>query len=156
MLLSATITRLPRVASILPSGIVGKGGQLDEALGGIHFEAAIALAGRVMEAAGVAIIVLGAAIATVRFAAGSRSGGGGDGDGRFRAYRQGLGQAILLGLEFLVAGDIIRTVAVEPDLESLAVLAGIVLIRTFLSCSLEVEITGRWPWQQGQEAGRTL
>ena len=65
----------------------------------------------------------------------------------YRLFREQLGRAILLGLEFLVAADIIRTVAVTPDAESVAVLAGIVLIRTFLSFSLEVEITGRWPWQ---------
>lgn len=66
----------------------------------------------------------------------------------YREYRQLLGRSILLGLELLVAADIIRTVAVTPTLESLAVLAGIVLIRTFLSFSLELEITGRWPWQK--------
>ena len=64
------------------------------------------------------------------------------------AFRSSLGRSILLGLEFLVAADIINTVAIEPTLDSLAVLAGIVLIRTFLSWSLEVEIEGRWPWQQ--------
>jgi uncharacterized membrane protein len=53
-------------------------------------------------------------------------------------------------LEFLVAADIIRTVAITPDARSVAVLAGIVLIRTLLSFSLEVEITGRWPWQQNK------
>lgn len=67
-------------------------------------------------------------------------------------FRSGLGRSILLGLEFLVAADIINTVAVEPTIESLLVLAGIVLIRTFLSFSLEVEIDGRWPWQKGQSA----
>ncbi len=70
----------------------------------------------------------------------------------FRECRSSLGRAILLGLEFLVAADIINTVAIEPTLESLAVLAGIVLIRTFLSFSLEVEIEGRWPWQGKVEA----
>ena len=59
-----------------------------------------------------------------------------------------MGRSILLCLEFLVAADIINTVAIEPTLESLAVLAGIVIIRTFLSFSLEVEIEGRWPWQR--------
>lgn len=63
-------------------------------------------------------------------------------------FRSGLGRSVLLGLEFLVAADIINTVAVEPTIESLLVLAGIVLIRTFLSFSLEVEIDGRWPWQR--------
>lgn len=67
-------------------------------------------------------------------------------------FRSSLGQAILLGLEFLVAADIVNTVAIEPTLDSLAVLAGIVLIRTFLSFSLEVEIEGRWPWQRAGDA----
>ena len=68
----------------------------------------------------------------------------------YQLYRQNLGRAILLGLEFLVAGDIIRTVAVSPTFRSLGVLAGIVLIRTFLSMALQLEIEGRWPWQRGQ------
>lgn len=68
------------------------------------------------------------------------------------SFRSSLGRSILLGLEFLVAADIINTVAIEPTLASLAVLAGIVLIRTFLSFSLEVEIDGRWPWQKGHPA----
>lgn len=62
--------------------------------------------------------------------------------------RARLGQAILLGLEFLVAADIINTVAVQPTLSSVAVLAGIVAIRTFLSFSLEMEIEGRLPWRR--------
>ncbi len=64
------------------------------------------------------------------------------------AFRSAFGRAILLGLEFLIAADIINTVAVRPTLESVAVLAGIVAIRTFLSFSLELEIEGRWPWQR--------
>ncbi len=66
----------------------------------------------------------------------------------YRLYRQLLGRSILLGLELLVAADAIRTVAVTPTFESVGVLAMIVLIRTFLSFSLELEITGRWPWQK--------
>ncbi|HEX2960106.1 MAG TPA: DUF1622 domain-containing protein [Chitinispirillaceae bacterium] len=65
---------------------------------------------------------------------------------RFQEYRKNLGKIILTGLEFLVAGDLIRTVAVEPTFESVGVLAGIVAIRTFMSFSLEIEMTGRWPW----------
>ncbi len=65
----------------------------------------------------------------------------------YKQLRANLGRSILLGLELLVAADIINTVAVAPTLDRLAVLAGIVLIRTFLSVSLEVEIDGRWPWQ---------
>ena len=71
----------------------------------------------------------------------------------YRSYRQLLGRSILLGLELLVAADIIRTVAVTPTFESVGVLAIIVLIRTFLSYSLELEITGRWPWQKEPSAG---
>lgn len=66
----------------------------------------------------------------------------------FRQVRQRLGRGILLGLEFLVAADIIHTVAVELTFETVGVLAVIVLIRTFLSFTLEVELTGRWPWNQ--------
>jgi uncharacterized membrane protein len=58
------------------------------------------------------------------------------------------GRSILLGLEFLVAADIIRTVAVQPSLQNVGVLGLIVLIRTFLSFSLEVEIDGSWPWMR--------
>lgn len=65
----------------------------------------------------------------------------------FQSVRQRLGRGILLGLEFLVAGDIIHTVAVELTFETVGVLAIIVLIRTFLSFTLEVELTGSWPWQ---------
>ena len=74
------------------------------------------------------------------------------GEQGYRQYRQRLGRAILLGLELLVAGDIIRTVAVTPTFESAGVLAVIVLIRTFLSFSLEVELEGRWPWSKGGDA----
>lgn len=64
-----------------------------------------------------------------------------------RDYRQQLGLAILLGLEFLVAGDIIRTVAVRPTFSSVALLAAIIVLRTFLSFALEIEIEGHLPWQ---------
>lgn len=66
----------------------------------------------------------------------------------FLQVRQCLGRGILLGLEFLVAADIIHTVAVELTFKTVATLAIIVLIRTFLSFTLEVELTGRWPWQK--------
>lgn len=105
---------------------------------------------RAIEAAGVLAIVIGIVWTTAvylrRRLAGDVSSEG------FRSYRSGVGRAILLGLEFLVAADIINTVAIDPTLRSLAVLGGIVLIRTFLSFSLEVEIEGRWPWQRGQSS----
>jgi uncharacterized membrane protein len=69
----------------------------------------------------------------------------------YTRFRRVLGRAILLGLEFLVAADIIKTVAVTPTFDSVVVLAIIVLIRTFLSWSLELEISGRWPWQKRAE-----
>ena len=68
--------------------------------------------------------------------------------GRLRFGQADWARPFLLGLELLVAGDIVRTVAASPSLTSVAILAAIVLIRTFLSFSLEVEITGRWPWQK--------
>lgn len=100
--------------------------------------------GTAIDAAGVAVIVVGAVIASVVCAARlSRR----ERD-VYRRFRQRLGQTILLGLELLVAGDIVRTVATSPTLTSVAILAAIVAIRTFLSFSLEVEISGRWPWQR--------
>ena len=72
-----------------------------------------------------------------------------DGGEVFRRYRRLLGQGILLGLEVLVAADIVNTVAIEPSFRGVGVLAAIILIRTLLSFTLEVEITGRWPWHGG-------
>lgn len=66
-------------------------------------------------------------------------------------YRRGIGRTLLLGLELLVAADIIRTVAVSPTLENILVLALIVVVRTFLSWTLELELSGRWPWQRATE-----
>ena len=105
---------------------------------------------RAVEIAGTAIIVLGAFGSLTVF--GLRFFRQGNRKALVANFRSSLGNSILLGLEFLVAADIINTVAIEPTLRSLAVLAGIVLIRTFLSFSLEVEIEGRWPWQRGDEA----
>lgn len=105
---------------------------------------------RVVELGGVAIIVVGIVGSTMAALRGLVAGMGRD--AVIRDYRNGLGRAILVGLEFLVAADIINTVAIEPTLKSVAVLAGIVLIRTFLSFSLEVEIEGRWPWQRASAA----
>jgi uncharacterized membrane protein len=100
--------------------------------------------GTTIDAIGVAVIAGGAILAVFLTIGKSRSEDG----GAYEFFRRRLGRAILLGLEFLVAADIIRTVAVTPSGESVAVLAGIVLIRTFLSFSLQLEMTGAWPWQQ--------
>lgn len=107
--------------------------------------------GLAIDAAGVFVIVIGLVIATGRFLYRAP----GDGEQSYRWFRQDLGRAILLGLEFLVAGDIIRTVAVSPTLENLYVLALIVLIRTVLSMTLQVEVDGRWPWQQAESKSTT-
>lgn len=117
----------------------------------MDFQHIIETAGRYMDAAGVAVMVIGAVLsiplALRGFQLASRPAGAAP-LSVYRSYRQLLGRSILLGLEFLVAADIIRTVAITPTFSSVGVLAIIVLIRTFLSFSLELEITGRWPWQK--------
>lgn len=101
--------------------------------------------GTLLDLAGVLVIAVGVTIATVVFVLDWwRTRRLVD---VYRPYRQGVGRAILLGLEFLVGGDIIRSVAVSPTFTSVGVLALIVLVRTFLSLSLQVELDGRWPWQ---------
>jgi uncharacterized membrane protein len=106
--------------------------------------AAIEIVGFGFEALGVAVIALGTGAAIARFLAQGVS----NLQSRYRELRHELGGTIVLGLEFLVAGDIIRTVAVDPSLQSVAVLGLIVLIRTFLSMALQLEIDGCWPWQR--------
>lgn len=108
-------------------------------------DAALHWTGRALEGAGVVVIVLGALIALAISLARARREGWTK--HLYHEFRTSFARAILLGLEFLVAGDIIGTVAVEPTLRNLSVLGLIVVIRTFLSFSLEVEIHGRWPWQ---------
>jgi uncharacterized membrane protein len=98
-----------------------------------------------IEVAGIAIIVVGAVLASAVFVR--------DWIGEptfleaYRHYRERLGQAILLGLEFLVAADIIGTVAVRPSFRNVGILGAIVAIRTFLSFTLEIEIEGSLPWK---------
>ena len=110
----------------------------------MNFSDSIEVVGKVLDTAGVAALVVGAAAAAVR-ALRTRRDPEVD---TYRLFRRQLGRSILLGLELLVAADIIRTVAVTPTVRSVLVLGLIVLIRTFLSFSLELEITGRWPWQK--------
>lgn len=76
----------------------------------------------------------------------------GDLENAYRTYRLHLGRTLLLTLEFLIAADILETVTVEKTLESLMILGGLVIIRTFLSFALELEIEGRWPWQAKPDA----
>ncbi|MFD6399486.1 DUF1622 domain-containing protein [Nocardia sp. NPDC060249] len=117
----------------------------------MHFTEVIENAGKVLDAAGVAAIVIGAFVGTVRFL--RQLAGREQFELAYSTYRRGLGRAILLGLEFLVAADIIRTVAISPTFTSVGVLALIVLVRTFLSYSLELELTGHWPWQTPKPTG---
>ncbi len=99
-----------------------------------------------IELAGVAVIVIAALVATLIYIRGGLGDPARWATG-FQAFRATLGRGILLGLEFLIAADIIRTITLDPTLDSLVVLGGIVVVRTFLSLSLQVEIDGRWPWQ---------
>jgi len=77
-----------------------------------------------------------------------------DKPGAYESYKHQMGRSLLLGLEFLVAGDVVRTVALDPTLTNVGVLGLLVLIRTFLGWSLTVEIEGRWPWQARRENPR--
>ncbi|HLG47666.1 MAG TPA: DUF1622 domain-containing protein [Reyranella sp.] len=114
-----------------------------------HFAAT---AGKVVEWVGIGVLLIGAMIAAATFLARMLR------RRPFRAayhdLRADLGRAILLGLEFLVIADIVGTVAIEPTLHNLTVLAVIVAIRTLLSFALELEVSGRWPWHKGQSGGR--
>lgn len=109
----------------------------------MSFVEVVETVGKAIDAVGVAVIAIGALISAAGALTRLRRGT----SDVYRVFREQLGRSILLGLEFLVAADIIRTVAVTPDARSVAVLAGIVLIRTFLSFSLQLEVTGYWPWQ---------
>jgi uncharacterized membrane protein len=110
---------------------------------------------KLFELAGMAVIVAGTVAAMGRFALGAagwrRRGEQGEASELVSMFRRMLGRSILTGLELLVAADIIRTVAIEPTMENVLVLGVIVLIRTFLSFSLEVEIDGKWPWQKAKD-----
>jgi uncharacterized membrane protein len=102
------------------------------------------LAAAVLETTSFAVILLAVALSTVVFLMHLRRDGF---ETSYRAYRANLGRGILLGLELLIAGDIIKSVVLDPTLQSMLVLGGIVIIRTFLSLSLDVEINGHWPWE---------
>ncbi len=105
-----------------------------------------------VEGFGVVIIVVGSLIATFNFLRRWRSEST---EANYQDYRHVVGRSIILGLEFLIAGDVIRTVVVSHTLSSVAVLALIVVIRAFLSFTLAVEIEGRLPWQKAatEESG---
>jgi uncharacterized membrane protein len=109
------------------------------------FQHIVEVVSKAIDAVGVLAIVAGLLLACAQFARALRHRA--PGVDPYRGFRQQVGKAILLGLEFLVAADIIRTVAVDPTFRSVGVLAVIVGVRTFLSFTLDVELEGRWPWQ---------
>ena len=107
-----------------------------------------------VEAIGVAVIVLGFVFVTTNYL--FKLSRKQSAIQNFPAYRHGLGRTLLLALEFLVSADIIRSVAFgEPSFASIGVLGFIILIRTFLSWTLELELSGHWPWQQRRRSAET-
>jgi Predicted membrane protein len=109
-----------------------------------NFRQLMEIIGTAVDGVGVFIVAAGALVATARLLVHRAHNTG----NYYSSYRQDIGRAILLGLEFLIAGDIIRTVVVAPTIQNVLVLGLIVLIRTFLSLSLQLEIEGRLPWQR--------
>jgi uncharacterized membrane protein len=114
----------------------------------MNIQDAVILVSTLFELVGVGLLTLGAILALVQYGRALLRGRGRS--AAYKGLRTNLGNAILLGLEFLVAADIIRTVAVKTTLQNVAILGLIVLIRTFLSWSLDVEIDGVWPWRRAQ------
>lgn len=113
------------------------------------YRSIMTVVGAGFDAIGVAVIAAGALLAAVRGLVRPPV----EPNERYRRFRQDLGGAIVLGLEFLVAGDIIRSVVVAPSLENVVVLGLVVLIRTFLSFALQWELHGGWPWRAATTTG---
>lgn len=102
----------------------------------------------ILEIMGVGAMFIGVVMATLHFLPKK----GRTEDERFEHYRRKMGRAILLGLEFLVAADIVNTVTAHLTFQQLGLLAILILIRTFLSFTIELEVDGRWPWQSRKAA----
>jgi len=111
----------------------------------MEFNEIISIAGYGIESIGVLIIIGGSAVSSLRFLSHFSKEPEGF---AYSILRRQLGRSIILGLEFLIAGDIIRTVVVADSLTNVAILGLIILIRTFLSFTLHLEVEGYWPWQQ--------
>jgi uncharacterized membrane protein len=118
----------------------------------MSYEETISDVVKVVEAVGAAIMVLGGLATLAMFARDVMRAR--PAEGAYKALRRNLGRCILLGLEVLIVADIVRTIIVDPTLESIAVLGAIVIIRIILSFSLEVEIDGTWPWRRRDAGGR--
>jgi len=112
----------------------------------VSYDEAVSHVVDVVEGVGAGIMVVGALGAFILFAQQLRRGT----ERAYQQLRENVGRVILLGLEVLIIADIIRTIVVEPSLESVAVLGIIVVIRIVLSFSLEVEIDGVWPWRRSR------
>lgn len=110
----------------------------------------IHLVGFAIDIFGVLIIVAGIVWATAVFARRRM------GEEHYHAYKVRIGRSLLLGLEVLVAADIVKTIAFDHTFVNLGLLAGLVLIRTFLSWTLVLEIEGRWPWQHRRAVDRAM
>ncbi len=108
----------------------------------------IAAAGYVIESAGVLAIIAGFLLASIGFLSSPRRLST---EAAYKNFRRNLGRSLLLGLEFLIAGDMIRTVVVSATLENILVLALIILIRTFLGITLHLEVEGCWPWHEAEK-----
>lgn len=114
----------------------------------MDFKELISNIGYAIEGIGVLVIMVGSVVSSFRFLSNFWKQPEGM---AFRTFRRQLGRSIILGLEFLIAGDIIRTVVVADTLTNIAILGLIILIRSFLSVTLHLEVEGRWPWQQATD-----
>ena len=111
----------------------------------MSYEQAIADVSKAVEIVGIGVLIVGGCYALAAFALKVTRGRSTD---AYEDLRRSLGRSILLGLEILVAADIIRTIAITPSFTSVGVLGLIVVVRTFLSFSLEAELDGQWPWRK--------
>ena len=102
---------------------------------------------RLLEICGASLLIAGFLFATWKWVQRVRREGH---SSALRHYRQSLGRTVLIGLEVLVAATIIKTIIVEPSVESLGLLAGMIVIRTILGWTTALEINRRWPWQKGR------
>jgi uncharacterized membrane protein len=113
-----------------------------------NFSGVMSITGLALDLVGVLVVAVGSLLSLARFLFRARVQFGES----YRLLREDVGRAILLGLEFLIAGDISRSVVVDPTIENILTLGMIVLIRTFLSMTLQLEVEGRWPWQRERVA----
>ncbi|MGJ8592620.1 MAG: DUF1622 domain-containing protein [Aquaticitalea sp.] len=113
-----------------------------------HLRYYIDYTAKIMEAIGVLTIFCGAIYSFFIFFKAIRK----HNENPYVQFRQMLGKSILLGLEILIAADIMATVVTDPTLRSVAILGIVVLIRTFLSLSLQVELEGKFPWQKNKSS----